>query len=353
MACLSRGWFMFDLALVSFSVAHSWVVKPALVSAGTPTGGGDIFQRLIVLRALRLLRTLRALRVLPLLKASWRMVSGLLESWSTMISMLLLLLLVLYLFACLGLEVITKDENVQQTLREHHLVGNFGSLPMIMLTLVQFVTLDSVAGIYYPIISHHPELVLFFFPVIIVVSISLMNLVTAVLVEGGLTLASHDLSEMRREKQRMIKRLDPEFRSFFQRVDADGDGLIQLIEMEHLPISWFPDALLDKVRAESLLELFDFLDADGSGEVTESEFVDGLLNLVLADNDVISTDTFMLIKLMRVTKSKSDHIEETVQHIKTGVEVAAQRIARLNESVAKLSHRSNAMPPVASVMMHL
>eukprot|EP00811_Abedinium_folium_P005102 NODE_1469_length_2465_cov_10.558597.p1 GENE.NODE_1469_length_2465_cov_10.558597~~NODE_1469_length_2465_cov_10.558597.p1 ORF type:complete len:698 (+),score=183.72 NODE_1469_length_2465_cov_10.558597:39-2096(+) len=316
--CMQKGWFIFDLVLVALGVSYTWVVKPITVHAiGASESDGEIFQRVIALRLLRLLRMIRALRMLPFLKASWRMVSGLLDSWSTMLSMLLLLVLVLYLFACFGLEIITKDDAVQQTLQEHDLVGHFDSLFMIMLTLTQFVTLDSCASIYFPIIRKHPALAFYFFPVVVIVSISLMNLVTAVLVEGNVAMASNDRRELRLQLFHKIKHLDPEFREFFRRVDANGSGAIQLVEMEHLASASIPEELMDKITPELLLELLEILDADGSGDISEAEFVDGLLNLCLAESDVISNDTLMLMRQVKVTRNKSVKIERTVQQVES------------------------------------
>ena len=57
---------------------------------------------------------------------------------------------------------------------------------MTMITLSQFVTQDSIAAIYSPLIKARPVLVLYFLALLFIVSIALMNLVTAVLVEGAL-----------------------------------------------------------------------------------------------------------------------------------------------------------------------
>eukprot|EP00812_Abedinium_dasypus_P009850 NODE_350_length_1643_cov_576.584383.p1 GENE.NODE_350_length_1643_cov_576.584383~~NODE_350_length_1643_cov_576.584383.p1 ORF type:complete len:503 (+),score=168.32 NODE_350_length_1643_cov_576.584383:151-1509(+) len=344
--CFKRGWFIFDLVLVTLGVSYSWMVKPISVHLTGETGSdAGIFQRVIALRVLRLLRMIRALRMLPLLKASWRMVSGLLESWGTMVSMLVLLTLALYLFACLGLEVITKSESVQVTLQEHGLVAHFDSIITIMLTLTQFVTLDSCASIYYPIIKNHPELVFYFFPVIVIVSISLMNLVTAVLVEGGMALAHKDQRELRKEHFQKIKMLDPEFREFFRRVDADGSGTIQVVEMEHLALTCYPDALRDKIDAESLIELWDLLDADGSGDIDEAEFVDGLLILCLAEHDVISNDTLGLTKLIKANQNKSVHIQKTMQHVVVELKAINEGFARLAHTMERRSQRIHAGAP--------
>ena len=56
----------------------------------------------------------------------------------------------------------------------------WSSLPIIMLTLVQFVNLDSIAAIYTPCIRANPWLALYFLAFILIVSVAVMNLVRRV-----------------------------------------------------------------------------------------------------------------------------------------------------------------------------
>ena len=60
----------------------------------------------------------------------------------------------------------------------------FLGLNRSLLTLLQFVTLDDIADVYYPLVLERPYLCAFFFPILIFISIGLMNLVTAALVEN-------------------------------------------------------------------------------------------------------------------------------------------------------------------------
>lgn len=46
------------------------------------------------------------------------------------------------------------------------------------------MTLDDIADVYYPLVLERPYLCAFFFPILIFISIGLMNLVTAALVEN-------------------------------------------------------------------------------------------------------------------------------------------------------------------------
>merc|ERR1719464_1630738 len=112
------------------------------------------------------------MRLVPYLDAAWKLIYGLLFSKKLICSTAWILFIMLYMFGCLGVEIITKDPELSDI---PDFDMHFGSLPRVMLTLLQFVTLDSAASIYYPLMLRNPLLLLFFLPVIVIVSIALMN----------------------------------------------------------------------------------------------------------------------------------------------------------------------------------
>jgi len=70
--------------------------------------------------------------------------------------------------------------------------AHFNSLDSIMLFLVQFVTVDGLADVYEPLVRYRGGLCIFFGFLIFVISIALMNLVIAKLVEVALSNAEND-----------------------------------------------------------------------------------------------------------------------------------------------------------------
>merc|ERR1719399_135750 len=100
--------------------------------------------------------------------------------------------MMLYVFACVGVEIITKND-ANEDIEFKMLVDTFWcDIPTSMLTLVSFVNLDSISSMYVPMIKKDITLVFYFMPFILVVSIALMNLVTAVIVEGAIEQAHAD-----------------------------------------------------------------------------------------------------------------------------------------------------------------
>ena len=77
-------------------------------------------------------------------------------------------------------------------------------LPVSMLTLIQFVNLDGIGAIYTPMVRSAPWAGLFFISFMLIVSICLMNLVTAVIVEG-----SFEATRMDREVEKAYSSTPP------------------------------------------------------------------------------------------------------------------------------------------------
>merc|ERR1712224_503631 len=101
---------------------------------------------------------------------------GLLNCGRTMVYTVLLLMMVLYIFSCIGIEVVAHhrlaegadmDPIFRSIVDEH-----FYSLPATMLTLFRFVTMDNLHQVYTPLIEQDWTLALFFLTVILVISIA-------------------------------------------------------------------------------------------------------------------------------------------------------------------------------------
>lgn len=143
-----------------------------------------------------------------------------------------MLSLVIYVFGVLGAEVIASNKELQDNPTTGPIITNhFSSLGMTMMMLTQFVTMDSIASVYKPLILQEPLLLLYFLPLGAIVSIALMNLITAVLVEGALESARQDREEERKMESITTKQMLPEIVRIFETLDADGNGEIDIEEM--------------------------------------------------------------------------------------------------------------------------
>jgi len=278
--CLKCNWVKFDCVLIFIGVANMWVMYKA---------ASDTMEPFMVLRAIRLLRLARTVKLVMHFRHLWMLVRGLLSSFGTMLSTLLLLLAVIFVFSSIGVEIITKhplarggsaDPQFKALVDQH-----FSNLPLTMLTLLQFVCLDSIGSIYKPLVKMSPWLALYFVSIILIVSIVLMNLVTAVVVSSAFDRVSEDREAQivynNTRKQRLVKKL----KDTFEKLDANGDGYIALDELK----VGDEDELAELYRCLKLdnpEDIFRTLDVECTGRICIDEFCKGVLQAVTSESSI-------------------------------------------------------------------
>jgi len=192
--CCTDGWFLFDAVLVF--VAYLGKILPVLMSAFGSDGQEGMMEQIMVVRMLRILRFVRALRVVKQFGTIWKLIRGLLTSFDVMASAVVLVFLMLYIFACLGMELIGGDPELK-TIPEtqQYATRHFSTVAQAIMTLFQFVTLDSTPAIYVPLVNEKPILGAYFLILLLAVGIIFMNLVTASIVEASLQSSELDRKE--------------------------------------------------------------------------------------------------------------------------------------------------------------
>jgi len=298
----NNGWVAFDCLLVVFGIIGNYVIGPLAKnndSLQSSLGG------LLVMRMMRLFRLARILRLLVVFKVLWKLVRGLLGSAGTIGYTMGLIAVIVYMFACMAGELITKklrdseDKDVAAIVEMH-----FSTLPVTMLSLLQFVSIDGIADIYFPLVKADPVLMLFFLPFILIVSVSLMNLVTAVIVEGALEQGKQDREAMARYRNYEFKKMVPTLRGMFNEMDSDGDGHLTWDEFQSASAEIKEDlAEYMNESSHDMQELFEMLDVDDSGEVSVDEFCDGLAKLVHSDAPV---EIIRVLKQLAIIRKNLD-----------------------------------------------
>lgn len=94
----------------------------------------------------------------------------------------------------------------------------------------------------------------------------------------------------------------------FNKLDSNTNGSLSRLELSKVPDAWrkriemskmfeeksIPTDLLDALAVEDLVDLFDMLDVDHTGEISQEEFVDGVLRMVVND---VPTETLRISEL--------------------------------------------------------
>jgi len=285
--CFLDGWFWLD-----FVVVATVLVEHIMTVRSSP---------FMVLRQLRLLRVVHSFRSFRVAKSIWRLVCGLVNSFETMLSTALLLGFLIYVFGILGMALISRNERLKTDEKANKVVEEyFSSLGMTMITLTQFISMDGIASIYNPLIRANGVLGFYFLGLVAVVSICVMNLVTAVVVEGALEHAKQDREEEDKLEKIRAKQMIPEIMELFNSFDTDADGFVTLQEMQAFDKRGeVPMQILDRASVNSFADLFLILDVDGSGSIDKKEFESGLLNILLREVPLSSLQMLTMIRLLQ------------------------------------------------------
>ncbi|OLP94417.1 Voltage-dependent L-type calcium channel subunit alpha-1S [Symbiodinium microadriaticum] len=276
---LTSSWFLLDAFLVTVGLL-ALVIVPIVGSAEQDAALSGI-EKILVVRGLRLLRLVRALRMISHFKVMWRLVYSLLTAGQTMLSATALIMLSLFIFGCVSIEMIHSEPDLLKTeetatiVREH-----FGSLQRAIITLIQFVTLDSIAAIYYPLVQAKPYLLVIFAPLIATFNHLDRD------ESGSITreeVSANEQEEERNQLKKKVKRALPTLIATFNHLDRDESGSITREEIENVPIEILPSKVLENVSIDNMVDLFEMLDVEGNGRLELDEFIGGLLNLVLLD----------------------------------------------------------------------
>eukprot|EP00933_Yihiella_yeosuensis_P004341 TRINITY_DN10870_c1_g1_i3.p1 TRINITY_DN10870_c1_g1~~TRINITY_DN10870_c1_g1_i3.p1 ORF type:complete len:586 (-),score=124.87 TRINITY_DN10870_c1_g1_i3:184-1941(-) len=291
---LKSHWVKFDAFLVISSVLDQLMQAMAVEN--------QVVDQLMLVRAFRLARLARALRLMVQFQTLWRLVQGLMHSVGTLLWTFLLIMILIYILAIVGMEFIALDESLPLDHPYNQTVlDNFRDFGDAIMTLLQVFSFDSIGGIYRPLIKQNMILFFYFMGTMLILSIALMNLVTAVMVNSSLDQASQDKEAMKAweavKKQKQMEQL----KLMFLELDEDGSGELSKDEIDSAPAE-AREQLIEIAGTEDLMELFDMLDYDGGGTVGTDEFCEGVLK---------ASDTQKPIELSRLVKQCSDILKNS------------------------------------------
>lgn len=275
LAAFNSGWVRFDFVLVVCGLLDNVLRRITIDDAVA-----DIMSIVMVGRLMRLVRMARLVRLLVQFKVLWLLVSGMLASFQTLLWTFVMCCVSTYIFALFALELIVPGVDKSSTYNEIA-ETNFGSLLAASLTLLAGLTLDSFAAVYTPLIMESPFLAVFFLPFMLVNSIALMNLVTALMVENSLSQANEDMQVKKAWEHQKRTQLLADLKCLFDDLDKDHSRTLELKEImsEHPGIRQRLLHVLGSDDPEELKKAFHDLDFDGSGKVGIDEFLDGLMML--------------------------------------------------------------------------
>jgi voltage-gated sodium channel len=166
---------------------------------------------------------------------------------------------------------------------------------------------DSWGAVTIPVIEHRPVTALYFVGVHLTVSIGLMNLLLAVIVDQASQARLDDVATLVKEEQAEGEKLKSKLVAVCTEMDEDKSGLIGLEELQLGYNKNHDFRLIMKqmdIEEEDMKSLFKMMDEDKSGTVPYAEFADHLWKMK-------STDDHTLLLFLKFGISE---INQTIQN---------------------------------------
>jgi len=308
-------------------------------------GNNEVTSKIVLIRMLRLVRLARMVRLMVQFRTLWILVQGLFHSLGTLIWTLTIIIVLMYIFSVLGVELIRPDGHASEEYVQAS--KKFDDLFIAMFTLLEILALDGLGDVVTPLCVEKWYLMFYFASYIMISSIALMNLVTAVMVESSMQQAAADKEGKLAWESARKKSLIPGLRKMFKELDPDGSGDISLREILAAPPE-MKEALQQISNMDDVVELFHVLDYDGSGALEVDEFCDGLLK---AQNEHRPME---LLRIMQQNKEMSVEINELREDSaaqKKATLAVTEHVRRLSDQVSKTV--SNMDGRIAAVEHHL
>jgi len=304
-------WVQLDAFLVCLGIFTNWILAPALGADAANSLGP-----LMTLRMARLLRLAKTVRLFKRFKEFWILVRGFMQSLPMVMWTTGLLLLTIYVCSCITVELVTmnplaeEDEVFQETVEMY-----FASLPLTMLSLMRFATLDNTSEMYMPLVKRDPMLAPLFIGFALVLSLSFFHIIGAVLFSSTL---EQNLEEDESIKQNDLDKwyqLVKDLKDLFHRLDKDGSGNLSIDEFMSIHPSDMRTLQKALGSSKTPTAVFHALDIDHSGEVSIKEFWDGIWDLISMQNglDVKRMEKqveIMHFRLKDIQQSVSDELRD-------------------------------------------
>jgi len=281
-AWVKSWWNWLDLFIVSLAMIDLWILTFVLGNVG--------LEMLTLIRIVRLVRLIRVVRLVRMYRTVYVMVMAMKDALGSLLCIGSMLIVGLYVCAIFTTTTIGRSKKLKE-LQMGPATGfeRFGSMPRSMYSLFELMTLEGWENVGRPLVMEQPLMSLFLFFFIMVFTFGILNMVVAVVVEKTLqqSRAVQDTSDLQKRDEAMQELM--RIRDIFQEMDEDPNGLISRKEFE--------DAMTHKPAVRAALEsmnipteqastLYDVLDADGDGELTLDELLDGCARIGGANDPV-------------------------------------------------------------------
>lgn len=277
-----------------------------------------------LLRLARLVRVVRAVRVFISIPEFYLLMTGLYSSTKAILFGSLMLVSVILFWAVLAVELFNPiTSRLEFPSSCDRCSRGFGSVASAGLTFFQqIVAGDSWGTISVPLIEKAPWTGPILFLVIISISLGVMNLILAVIVERATEARDNDHDQRIKKKEAERSKSMVDLAVLCANMDKNSNGLVSLEEMVsgYDQLDSFRKLMKQMdIKRDEMQTIFNVLDSDNSGEVSYLEFCSNLGGFQKRDpvimHSIVHCAVMEVRKLIKdeVLEAMHKHHEEVIQ----------------------------------------
>jgi len=244
--------------------------------------GGTLLEGMVnvsLLRMCRVVRLARAARVLISIPEFYLLITGLYSSVKAIIFGSVILMSAILVWAIIAVELLHPVNSLVDYTEQYpcdHCRDGFESVFAAGLTLFQqIVAGDAWGEISVPLVKEHPPAAFILFAILMSVSLGVMNLILAVIVERAAEAQNNDEAQKLKVKDLERTKNMEELAKLCAGLDDDGNGLMSLEEI----LNGFDSMdgfqrLMESmdIRREEIETIFSVLDSENTGAVPYLDF---------------------------------------------------------------------------------
>jgi len=356
-------WNWFDLLIVTSGVCDQWLV-PLLggMHLLKTEKGGQMRVFMMLMRMLRLLRIVRLFRLVRMVRPLYELARGVFEALQSIFWVLVFLCMTLYAVAILCTRLIGDGHIIPEEFREEPAVQQvrqlFRTVQDSMFSL--FGTMSSWSLLkFMPLFEDMPFLKPMFVIFYVYSAWALLAVMTGVVSENMIAIREQMLKEDEVREAARRSTITKILIEAFQAADKDDSGQLSRKEFDSLLKT---PALVRKIEQnthlnmQDMADLFDWMDHDGSQQVTIDEFMYGFrwVNEPLRSQTAIKLQRRLVEDVHHLQRSVSTCLEQRINEIHKHVVSPLKKMNAITEQLQTLeglfSHLSRHLRNDASVM---
>lgn len=294
-----------------------------------------------IFRLARLARSTRLMRFSPELSL---LLNGLRDVAKTLFWGILMILLMLTMWSILAVEFIHPvNVEVMEATTDYDGCNRCGrayeSVFQSNLTFFQsLIAGDSWGLVTIPVIERKPSTALYFVGVHLTVSIGLMNLLLAVIVDRANAARGADVRALERAEELERIELKAKLLDICSSMDGDNSGVLTLSEIQDGYVSNRDFHLTMKamdIDSDDIHAVFGIMDEDKSGTVKYEEFVDQIWKMKSTEDHAMLI--FMQFKLADIRHQLTQHLHSIHEQLTTEIRSQNDQFNALQSGLLSLS----------------